>query len=449
MSFTEDLSFSAEASSKRMNRRQFLTVAGGTTLGAAALLAGCGGTSGGSSLNSNGSAAIEFLSVQQANQGWPLVLSTLTTQYAKDHPGTTFKVNYVGQPTQLIQQIQLLAGQGALPILYNTPSNDLMAQLSKNGELLDVGATFQQLGVYNELVPAAVTIANKIYGSPLTVLPFELNIEGFWYNKKMFAQNGIQPPQTFDQLTQIAASFQQKGIQPFTASGTQGWPITRLISNYLYRKIGPDAMDNVKSGQAKLTDPNYVEAAQVVANLGKLGYFGKGVATLDYQPAEDLFLQGKAAMYYMGSWAVRDFTNPSMTKIGASNIGYFPFPNVTGGAGSIDQIAMNDGQTTSVNKKKYNTTIGQWLAYIAKNYGDMALQKEGAVTGFVVHNKPANVDPLTTAILDQVAKVKQPVLWFEAQFSQKATNISQQDAPLLVTGAMAPKDFMTAVQGAL
>ena len=431
-----------------MNRRQFVKVAGAATLSLAAFLAGCGGSSGGST-NSNGSAAIEFLSVQQANQGWPLILTTLTQQYAKDHPGTTFKVNFVGSPTQLIQQIQLLAGQGALSILYNTPSNDLMTQLSKNGELLDLDSTFQQLGVSDQLVPAAVTIAKKIYGSPLTVLPFELNIEGFWYNKKIFTQNNIQPPQTFDELTRIAANLQQKGIQPFTASGTQGWPITRLISNYLYRKIGPGAMDNIKNGQAKLTDSTYVEAAQAVANLGKQGYFGKGVATLDYQPAEDLFLQGKAAMYYMGSWAVRDFTNPSMTKIGESNIGYFPFPNVTGGAGSSDQIAMNDGQTTSVNKAKYNSAIGGWLAYVAKNYGDLALQKEGAVTGFVVHNKPANIDPLTTAILDQIAKVQQPVLWFEAQFSQKATNISQQDAALLVTGAMSPKDFMTAVQGAL
>src|SRR6202521_4023381 len=95
-----------------INRRQFLKVAGGTTLGAAAFLAGCGGSSGGST-NSNGSAAIEFLSVQQAGTGWPLVLSTITDQYAKNHPGTTFKVDFAGTPTQLVQQIQLLAGQGA------------------------------------------------------------------------------------------------------------------------------------------------------------------------------------------------------------------------------------------------------------------------------------------------------------------------------------------------
>jgi len=429
-----------------MNRRQFVKVAGGATISLAAFLAGCGSSTGGST-NSNGSAAIEFLSVQQAGTGWPLVLSTITDEYAKTHSGTTFKVNFAGQ-TDLNQKVQLLAGQGALPILYNSPPADLMAQLVKNGEGLDIESTFQQLGVLQELQPVAVTLLKKVFNGQLVALPFELNIEGFWYNKQIFTQNGFQPPDTWDALLQIAANLQQKGIQSFSASGKQGWPITRLIGNYLFRKLGPSALDSVKSGQAKLTDPAYVEAAQVVANLGKQGYFGKGVATIDYDPSIDIFLQGKAAMLYMGSWELRDFNNPSRNKIGADNIGFFPFPNVVGGMGSSTQTPMNAGQPTSVNKQKYNATIGQWLAFMAKNYGDVALQKEGAVTGFVVHNPPANLDVLTSLVENQIKQVSQPVLWFEAQFSTKATNISQQDAALLATGATSPSNFMAAVQQA-
>jgi raffinose/stachyose/melibiose transport system substrate-binding protein len=439
--------------SQSMNRRQFVRVAGGTTLGLAALLAGCGSTTGGSGSSSGGNAAsgpvtIEFLAVQQANTGWPVVLSAITTEYAKKHPGTTFKLDYVPQNT-LYQKVQLLAGQGALPILYNSPPADTMAQLTKNGEVLDLQSTFEQLGVIDQITPAAVAIVKKLFNGQFVTLPFELNMEGFWYNKQIFSQNNLQPPTTWDELTQMAASLQQKGIQPFAASGIQGWPLTRLIGNYLYRKYGPDALANVQSGQAKLTDPGYVEAAQAVADLGKHGYFGKGVATLDYTPALDLFLQGKTAMLYMGSWALTDFNNPSETTIGSSNIGYFPFPNVAGGAGNSSQTPMNAGQTTSVNKAKYTPAIGQWLAYMAQNYGDVALQKEGAVTGFVVHNQPASVPALTTLVLDQIKQVSQPVLWFEALFSTKATNISQQDASLLVTGAMSAQDFMAAVQQAL
>lgn len=430
-----------------LNRRQFVKMAAGTSLGLAAFLAGCGGSSTGASVNSNGSANIEFLSVQQAGTGWPLVLAAITDQYAKTHAGTTFKVNYIAQ-NNLNQQVQLLAGQGALPILYNSPPADLLAQLSKNGELLDLDTTFQQLGVSDQLVPGAVSVLKKIYTGPLTQLPFEFNVEGFWYNKQIFAQQSIQPPNTWDELVQICAHLQQKGIQPLTASGIQGWPITRLIGNYIYRSLGPDALTDVQSGQAKLTDPPYVAAAMAVANLGKAGYFGKGVATLDYTPALNLYLDGTAAMMYMGSWELRDFNTPSVNKIGANNVGFFPFPNVTGGTGNSNQTPMNAGQTTSVNKAKYNTTIGGWLAYMAKNYGDVALQKEGAVTGFAVHNPPANLDPLTTLVINLIKQVTEPVLWFEALFTTKGTNISQQDASPLVTGAMSPSAFMSAVQQA-
>jgi raffinose/stachyose/melibiose transport system substrate-binding protein len=441
--------FSSEVfDSKSFNRRQFVRMAGGATLSLSALLAACGGGGTSTAGTTGGNLAIHFLSVQTAQQPWPTILSAITSTYAKTHAGTTFTVDYVPQNT-LLQKVQLLAAQGALPVLYNTPQPDTVAQLVKNGEALNLDATLQQLGVSDQLVPSAVSLLKKVYGTPLNALPFELNMEGFWYNKQIFSQNGLQPPTTWDGLGQIAAKLQAKGIQPFAASGIQGWPLTRLIGNYLFRKIGPGALDDVKSGKAKLTDPAYVEAAQQVANLGKKGYFGKGVATLDYTPALDLFLQGKTAMIYMGSWALADFNNPSETTIGVSNIDYFPFPNVVGGVGTIDQMPMNAGQPTSVNKAKYNAAVGQWLAYVVQNYGDLALQKQGAVTGFVVHNKPANLPALTTMVVDQIARVTEPVLWFEALFSTKATNTSQQDAAPLVTGAMSPASFMAAVQQAL
>jgi raffinose/stachyose/melibiose transport system substrate-binding protein len=430
-----------------MKRRQFLKMAAGTTLGATALLTGCGSPAT-SSTNSNGSAAIEFLTVQAPNSGWELILSTITEQYTKSHPGTTFNPIYV-QQVNLPQKLQLLAAQNALPIVYNTPpSADLATQLVKQGEALDIASTFKQLGIFDELIPTAAAIIVKQYDS-LLALPFELDMEGFWYNKQIFAQNGLQPPQTFDEMLQIAGKLQQKGIQPFAASGIEGWPITRLIGNYIYRTLGPDAMESVKKGQTKLTDPGYVAAAQAVATIGKLGYFGKGVATLDYQSAEDLLLQGKAAMFYMGSWAVRDFTNASITKIGEENIGYFPFPNVAGGAGNSTQIAMSAGLPSSINARKYNKAIGGWLTYMAKNYGDVSLQKEGVVSGFKVHNPPANLSPLTKFIMDTTSTVSQPVLWFEAYFPTKATNLCNQDAAPLVTGAMSASDFMTAIQGGL
>lgn len=393
-------------------------------------------------------AHIELLSVQQNNQLWPTVLSAVTKNYAKLAPGSTFKNDYVPQ-TNINQKIQLQAAQGALPLLYNTPAVDLVAQMTKKGQVLDVAKEFKKLGVSNDLVPAATAILKKLYGGKVAALPLEFNIEGVWYNKKIFAANGIAIPKTWAELQAAAAKLQAAGVQPFAASGIQGWPITRLIGNYIFSTLGADAMEKVQKGQAKLTSPGYVAAAQAVADMGSKGYFGQGVGSLDYTPAEDLFLQGKAAMFYMGSWILGELNDPKQDQIGLSNVGFFPFPSVSGGKGPSTIIPMNAGQPSSVNPKQLNPATEGWLKFMAQTYGDQAMKLEGAVTGFKVHSYPKNLSPATKLVVTTLATAKNPVLWFEALFSAKATTVSQQDATPLVTGQMSAQQFMANVQAAI
>ena len=110
---------------------------------------------------------------------------------------------------------------------------------------------------------------------------------------------------------------------------------------------------------------------------------------------------------------------------------------------------MNAGQPTSVNPKQLNPATEAWLKYLAQNYGDQAMKLEGAVTGFKVHHMPTHLSSATALVVHTLATAKNPVLWFEALFSAKATTVSQQDATPLVTGQMTPLQFMTAVQKAI
>jgi raffinose/stachyose/melibiose transport system substrate-binding protein len=394
-------------------------------------------------------AHIELLAVQPTNaSSWDAILTALTKQYAKLAPGSTFKYTYTPQ-TSINQKVQLLAGQNALPVLYNTPAVDQLKQMDKAGKVVDVAKEFAKLGVLKDLTPASVAILKKIDGGKVLALPFEFNIEGVWYNKKIFADNGIAVPKTWDQLVAAAAKLKAAGIQPFAASGIQGWPITRLIGNYLFSKLGANALEQVAAGKAKLTDPQYVAAAQAVADLGAKGYFGDGVTSLDYTPAEQLFLQGKAAMFYMGSWILGELNDPKQNQIGLANVGMFPFPTVAGGKGPATIVPMNAGQTTSIFPKKLDAANEQWLKYLAQHYGDVALSLKGQISGFKVNHQPRSLSSATKLVANQIAAAKNPVLWFEALFSAKATTISQQDAAPLVTGQMSAQQFMSAVQQAI
>lgn len=410
------------------------------------LATACGGSGGGSSAAPK---EFDYLSVTE-NTTVKTALKSLSKESCKSaQQALPLKVETVPQ-SSLDQKLQLLAGQNALPVQFaagNAPA--LTQQLAKSGKVADLETELKKLGVLDQLEPAAVSTIKALYGDMLDVLPYEYNIEGIFYNKKVFKANGIETPGTWAELRSAAAKLEAKGIQPFAASGQQGWPLTRLISGYLYRSLGPDALRKVADGKAKLTDPAYVKAAQEVADLGKKGYFGKGVGSIDYDTAMNQFLSGKAGMFYMGSWALAAISDPKQNKVGAENVGFLPFPAVSGGKGSIDQYPSNVGLGIALNAKSFDKKTGDWVSCIAKNYGSTALKDHGTISGFKVNKEVKDANEVTTQVRDTIGSSKQNVLWFEALFSTKATTVSQTNAARLVTGSMSPKQFMQTVQDAL
>ncbi|MET9593862.1 extracellular solute-binding protein [Streptomyces sp. NPDC006516] len=427
-------------------RRARLSLFTAGTASLALLTTACGGGGAGSSAAPK---EFSYLSVTE-NTTVKTALTTLSKGACKSaNDALPLKVETVPQAS-LDQKLQLLAGQDALPVQFaagNAPA--LTQQLAKSGKVADLEKELKSLGVLDQLEPAAVSTIKALYGGKVEVLPYEYNIEGIFYNKKLFQENGIAVPGTWDELVAGAAKLDGENIQPFSASGQQGWPITRLVSTYLYRSLGPDALQKVADGKAKLTDPEYVKAAEEIAALGEKGYFGKGVGSIDYDTAMNQFLNGKAAMFYMGSWALANVSDAKQNKVGAENVGFMPFPAVAGGKGSIDQYPSNVGLGITLGAKSFDKKTGAWASCIAENYGSTALEDHGSISGFKVNTEVKDANEVTTQVRDTISTSKQNVLWFEALFSTKATTVSQTNAAGLVAGSMKPAQFMQTVQDAL
>ncbi|MBR7831766.1 extracellular solute-binding protein [Actinospica durhamensis] len=437
------------ATSTRSKRRLL-----GLSASAAALTllaSACGGTGGGAS-SGGGSAAPSSFSFLSATEN--TVDRAVLTSLSKNECATENKALPLSVQTQpqanLNEKVQLLAGQNALPVTFHEDTPTTVVQLAQSGKVENLEPLLQKLGVEDQLLPSAVSTVKELYNGQLDALPAEYNIEGIFYNKQIFAAHGLSVPSTWDELVADAAKLQTAGVQPFSASGQQGWPITRLIGDYIFRDLGPNAMKDVADGKAKLTDPAYVAAAQKVADLGKAGYFGKGVGSIDYNTALNTFLTGKAAMLYMGSWALSNIGDPKQDSVGAANIGFMPFPAVAGGQGSIDQYPSNIGLGIVVSSQYANNTeVDDWLSCVAKNYGTDSLKGQSTISGFKVNTPVPAANAVTTQVQTTMSTATSSVLWFEALFNAQATTTSQQDAAPLVSGSMSAQQFMSAVQNAL
>ncbi|MGY1858521.1 ABC transporter substrate-binding protein [Modestobacter sp. SYSU DS0290] len=348
------------------------------------------------------------------------------------------------------QQIQLLAGQDALPDLFPANTPDLIRELADNDQVSNVADVLSGSDAADAIVPAAQSAADQIFGDQL-VLPVELNIEGIWFNKEILEANGIAVPQTWEELVAAFETLKAAGVQPISNAGAggDGWGVSRWVGAYLFRTIGPEAMRAIADGEASLTDPEYVAAADAIAELGEAGYFGPAPTSIDYATAINTFLTGGAAFMYMGSWALSDFNDPEANQIGEDAIGFLPFPEVSGGAGDSDQTPTNLGTSIVLSSSVAEDEQAQaWVECIAANYGTVALRDHGQITGLEL-SEEVEVPPLTGLVQDQIAATDESVLWFEALFPASATTASQQNAGLLGSGQMSGEDFMAAVAAEL
>jgi raffinose/stachyose/melibiose transport system substrate-binding protein len=152
----------------------------------------------------------------------------------------------------------------------------------------------------------------KLYG-----VPYAMQTLSVLYNKKIFADQQIQPPTTWAEFIADCEKLKKAGITPLSTSGLQPWVLA--IDHQVFgatRYGGDDFAKAVLSGQKNFTDPDYTASLDVTAKLKP--YFPDKVTAVDYPDAQTLFTSGKAAMYPGGSYEVGPFTqtNPDL-QIGA------------------------------------------------------------------------------------------------------------------------------------
>ena len=224
------------------------------------VLAGCSG--GGDGGSGEDPATLEFLKNAENTTTEPILQALADGVCSDENDAMPLEINSIPQ-ADLDAQVQLLATQDGLPPMFSAGGNPAEgAKLWDAGYLLDFDEALTDLDVRDKVSDGAVSTIEKLYGGAFNFLPFQYNIEGIFYNKAIFEENGWAVPETWDDLLTVAGEAKAAGLTAFAASGEQGWPLTRLVSGYLFRTLGADAMQKVADGDAKLTDPEYVEAAQ-------------------------------------------------------------------------------------------------------------------------------------------------------------------------------------------
>ena len=277
------------------------------------------------------------------------------------------------------------------PDLANWYAGNRMAPFVAAGQFMDVTDVWEANGLNDALGSAAasMTIDGKKWGIPYTYYQW-----GIYYNRDAYKAAGVDLPGeggvTWDQFIENCAKFQAAGIDCLTTGTKALWPGAGIFDYMSLRTNGYEWHMDLTAGKVEWTSD---ETRKVFAEWAKVQpYITANHAAIDWQDAAALLVQGKAAHYVMGNFAVGVFKEGGMTN---DNLGFMVFPEITPGLpraeeAPTDTIHIPAGAKNVEDAKKF-------LAFVAS--AD-AQTKLNAAIGQLPTNKNSTVasdDPFISA----------------------------------------------------
>ncbi|HEY7138558.1 MAG TPA: extracellular solute-binding protein [Methylomirabilota bacterium] len=183
------------------------------------------------------------------------------------------------------------AGEG--PDLPGIPPGPLVGQFLKSGAILDLTGRVHADRMI-DIARQRVVRDGKVVGAP-----FGKYTVGVYYHVDLLAKAGLKPPRTWDELKRAAQTLKQAGVVPLMMPARDG-----VIPAFYYMLaassvLGPVGFAGFLAGQRKLTDPDLVDAAQLLVDLAP--YYPEGFAGISYAEGKATFARGGTAMILGGT----------------------------------------------------------------------------------------------------------------------------------------------------
>jgi raffinose/stachyose/melibiose transport system substrate-binding protein len=143
-------------------------------------------------------------------------------------------------------------------------------------------------------------------GQPYGV-PYIATSHGVYYNADLFKKLNLKTPATWEELLAAARTIHGDGVIPFANATGDKWTMAEIVfmnlaPNYVGGREGRLAY---LAGQRCFNDTHIVAAFQAVSDLAT--FLPPNQSVLTYSDSQQLFLQGKAAMWLGGSWDIPSF----------------------------------------------------------------------------------------------------------------------------------------------
>jgi raffinose/stachyose/melibiose transport system substrate-binding protein len=321
------------------------------------------------------------------------VFQGIADAYMAAHPNVTIHITILENEafkTKLATAMQ----SGQVPDLFQSWGGGIMAAQADAGMLKDITSDVSSWS--STINPGALSIYSykgKQYG-----IPWDMGMIGVWYNKALFTKAGIAaPPTTWDDFLADVSKLKAAGIVPLAIAGKDMWPSMHLWT-YLALRIGGSAALQQMVQTGNWNTDACTQAGDQVLKLNALNPYQPGFKGATYDNEAAAVGNAKAAMEVMGQWAPSVENADSASKKGiGTDLGWFPFPTVTGGKGAATD-GVGGGNGIAVGKNASPEAL-DFLKFFNSVYNANKINSSNIGMSPVIGTEGTVTDPNLQAVL--------------------------------------------------
>lgn len=253
------------------------------------------------------------------------------------------------------------------PDLANWYAGNRMLPYVNAGLFEPVDDVWEENGLNESLASSAgsMTIDGKKWGVPYTYYQW-----GVYYRKDIFEKLGIAVPKTWDEFKAAGATLNENGIKPITIGTKFLWTAGGVFDYLNLRTNGYDFHMALTQGQIPWTDDRVRATMANWKELLDAGFWIDNHAAYSWQEALAPMVNGDAAMYIMGNFAVAPLRDAGLSD---DQIGFFQFPVINPDVPLAEEAPTDTIHIPANAKNKEDAK--KFLAYLARADVQTAMNK--------------------------------------------------------------------------
>lgn len=368
----------------------------------------------------------------------------IAAEYAKEKGGKwEVEIETTSDRPSYLQKLKTLIAGGNMPDIIDIDADPYCQKLVDEGMLVDVKEFLESNDRYDKFYPIALKYQEFTDGSMYT-LPLEYHVEMTWYNKEIFAAYNLEVPKTMDEWLNVCKTLKENGVTPISVDGVDRWPVQRYLAMMPFRATGNEYIINLRDGKESMSSETGMQAIEFLQEIGQ--YFNDGFAATDYATAQNMFLEGKVAMYYIGDWEIA-----AMEELyEQGTIDYFYLPMTDNATTAENEFCINSGIGMAFNAETFDEKTKDFALYVIDNYAKLFAEKQQISP--IKTELPTDVEysELYKNIIADMNNTGENFLKPWDTYLDSDTNMIMQDNMLLIaSGDITPEEYAQLVDDSI